>query len=180
MKLIGLLTLFISLISCSQTTQNNVKSEVPSNWKTINGTDYMIQYPDSFDLDLSGQMGASFFLFSQLTSKQDLFRENINLIKQNLSGQNISLDNFAELSENQIRTMVTNPDIIESKRVKSGNSEFQKMIYSGVQGQYKITFEQYYLISKSYAYVLTFTSESNQYDQYKAVGEQIMNSFKLK
>lgn len=180
MKLIGLLTLFISLISCSQTTQNNVKSEVPSNWKTINGTDYMIQYPDSFDLDLSGQMGSSFFLFSQLTSQQDLFRENINLLKQDLTGKDIDLDKYVEISENQIRTMVTDGNIIESKRIKSGNSEFQKMIYSGVQGQYKITFEQYYLISKGYAYVLTFTSESSQYDQYKAVCEKIMNSFKLK
>ena len=179
-KLIGLTTLFISLLACGQTTQKNVQSDIPNNWKTINEKGYMIQYPDSFDLNTSGQMGMSFILLSKQASQQDLFRENVNLMIQDLTGQNIDLDKYVEISEGQIKTMITNGNIIESKRIKAGDSEFQKVVYTGVQGQFNLKFEQYYWIVKSKAYVLTLTCELNQFDKYKEVGEKIMNSFKIK
>lgn len=180
MKLIGLMTLFISLIACGQTTQKNVQSDVPNNWKTINETGYVIQYPDSFDLNTSGQMGMSFILLSKQTSQQDLFKENVNLIIQDLTGQNIGLDKYVEISEGQIKTMITNGNIIESKRIKTGDSEFQKVVYTGVQGKFNLKVEQYYCIVNGKAYILTLTCEIGQFDKYKDVGEKILNSFKIK
>ena len=126
-QLIGLITLFISLTSYGQSTPKKAQSDIPNNWKTINETEYMIQYPDSFDLNTSGQMGMSFFLLSKQISQQDLFRENVNLIIQDLTGQNIDLDKYVEISEGQIKTMITNGNIIESKRVKNRDSEFKKL-----------------------------------------------------
>jgi hypothetical protein len=180
MKLIGITFLFICLFACGQTNQKNASSVVPDNWKAIDETGYMIQYPDSFDLDTSGQMGMSFILLSRPISGQDLFRENLNLMIQDLGGQNINLDKFVEISEGQIKTMMTNGIITESKRNKAGNSEFQKIIYTGTQGQFNLKFEQYYWIVKGKAFVLTLTCELSQFDKYKAVGEKIMNSFKIK
>jgi len=179
-KLFGLTSLFISLIACGQTTQKSVPADIPNNWKAINESGYMIQYPDSFDLNTSGQMGMTFILLSKQTSQQDLFRENINLLIQDLTGQNIDLDKYVEISEGQIKTMITNGNIIESKRIKAADSEFQRVIYTGVQGQFNLKFEQYYWIVKSKAYVLTLTCEFNQFDKYNEVGEKIMNSFKIK
>jgi hypothetical protein len=179
-KLFGLTSLFISLIACGQTTQKSVQADIPNNWKAINESGYMIQYPDSFDLNKPGQMGTSFILFSKPISQQDLFRENVNLIIQDLTGQNIDLNKYVEISEGQIKTMITNGNIIESKRIKTGDSEFQKVVYTGVQGQFNLKFEQYYWIVKGKAYVLTLTCEIRQFDKYKKVGEKIMNSFKLK
>jgi hypothetical protein len=42
--------------------------------------------------------------------------------------------------------MITNGKIIESKRIKAANSEFQRVVYTGVQGQYNLKFEQDYWI----------------------------------
>ncbi|MEJ5245648.1 MAG: hypothetical protein WHV28_08080 [Bacteroidota bacterium] len=179
-KLFGVTAIFFSLIACGQTTPKNVQSDIPNDWKTIDEFNFTIQYPDSFELINSGLMGTTFILFSKQTSQQDLFLENINLIIQDLTGLNINLDKYVEISEAQVKTLITNGNIIESKRIEMGDSEYQKVIYTGTEGQYNLKFEQYYWIIKQKAYVLTLTCELNQFDKYQAIGEKIMNSFKIK
>lgn len=76
--------------------------------------------------------------------------------------------------------MVTNGNLLESKRLSANGTEFQRVIYSGDQGVYKLKTEQYYWIKNTKAYVLTLTCEINQFDTYKETGEKIMNSFRLK
>lgn len=179
-ELIGLMVLLISLVACNQTTQKNINTNIPRDWKVLNETDYLVQYPDSFEVNTSGRMGMNFILLSKKISQQDLFRENINLMIQDLSGLSIDLDKYVEISEGQIKTMITNGNIIESKRIKDDDSEFQKIVYTGVQGQFNLKFEQYYRILKGKAYILTLTCEMSQFDKYNTVGEKIMSSFKLK
>jgi hypothetical protein len=168
--LIGLLTTLMVILVCGQ-TDNGVK--------TLNENGYSIQYPDSWDLDKSGQMGTSFILFSKPSSAIDQFRENVNLIVQDLSGKNINLDKYVEISEGQIKTMITNGNIISSKRLKSNGIEFQNVIFTGNQGNYNLKFEQYYWVSKQRAYVLTLTCEVNEFENYKTTAEKILNSFRL-
>jgi hypothetical protein len=82
-----------------------------------------------------------------LESKTDLFRENINLIIQNLEGQKINdLNSYTELSEGQIKTAIENSTIIQSKRInvldkKGENNEYHQMIFTGTQGTFKLKFE---------------------------------------
>jgi len=171
MKLIGLLTLLISSLAIGQTNQKD--------WKTLNENGYEIQYPDGWDLDKSGQMGTSFILLSRLSLPQDKFRENVNLMIQDLKGMNIDLIKYVEISEGQIRTLITNGDIIASNRQKANGLDYQKVIYTGDQGIYKLKFEQYYWVKNEKAIVLTFTCEINQFEKYKEIGERILNSFKL-
>ena len=79
-----------------------------TNWKTINESTYSIQYPDNWELNTEKSMGTSFIIFSEQTSSEDKFRENINLIIQNLEGYNLNLDDYVAISEEQISKMVTN------------------------------------------------------------------------
>ena len=88
MKQIQLLVqtfLFFSLITFGQSTQKSTRKESENGWKVLNETNYSIQYPDNWDLNKSGQMGSSFIVFSRLTSPQDKFRENVNLIIQRIN-----------------------------------------------------------------------------------------------
>jgi hypothetical protein len=148
-------------------------------WNTIKKDGYSIDYPKAWELNTSGQMGASFILFSPLSSQKDQFRENVNLIVQDLTGYNLDLDKYVEISEGQIQTLITNGKIIESKRVKNQTLDYQKVIYIGKQGIYNLKFEQYYWVVGNKAYVLTLTCEETQFDNYKLTGEKILNSFKL-
>ena len=149
-------------------------------WKNIDQTAYKLSYPGDWVLDEGGQMGTRFILFSALESTEDLFKENVNLIIQDLTGYNLDLDKYAQLSENQIKSMITNVNIIEHKRVSTGAVPHYKIIYTGDQGAFKLTFEQYYFVKDNKAYVLTFTSEQKNFEKYKADGEKILESFALK
>ena len=76
--------------------------------------------------------------------------------------------------------MITKGNLIESKRLNENGSEFQKVVYTGDQGAYKLKFEQFYWIKNGKAYVLTLTCELEQFESFKATGEKILNSFRLK
>ena len=185
-QLLGFFALILALTSCGQTFQKDIKtekyemSETPEKWKSLNEANYSIHYPDTFDLDMSGQMGVSFILFSKVISPQDMFRENVNLLVQDLTGQNIDLDKYVDISEDQIKTMIIEGNLLDSKRLTGSNNEYHRLVYTGKQGQYDLKWQQFYWVKNKKAYVLTLTCEANQYDNYVSVGEKIMKSFILK
>lgn len=148
-------------------------------WNTVKKDSYSIDYPKDWELNESGQMGTSFILFSPLASQKDEFKENVNLLIQDLTGYNLDLDGYVEISEGQIKTMMKNGKIMESKRVTNRTLDYQKVIYTGKQGIYNLKFEQYYWVVDNKAFVLTLTCEEPQFDDYKLIGEKILNSFKL-
>lgn len=170
----------LCLIACNQTSQNNKSTDVPGNWKALNETDYSIQYPDSFELDKSGQMGLSFILLSRQTSDQDLFRENINLLVQNLGGHNVNLDKYVEISIDQLNTVITDGKLLDSRRLKGDGSEYHQVVFSGKQGQFDLKWQQLYWIRNNKAYVLTLTCEASQYDNYVDIGKKVLNTFRIK
>ena len=103
-KLIGILALITSLTACNQTEEeNNIQTEILGDWKSLSENNYSINYPDNWELNKAGQMGTSFILFSPLSSKKDNFKENVNLLVQDLKGHDLDLDKYVEISEGQIK-----------------------------------------------------------------------------
>jgi hypothetical protein len=173
--------LFFTLMACGQTPKSNTTTnETNPKWKTFEGTNYSIQYPPEWELNQSGQMGSTFILSSPLESSQDQFTDNVNLLIQDLSGHNLDLDKYAEISEGQVKTMITNSTLIESKRIKTGSEEYHRMIYTGDQGIFHLKVEQYFWVRNGKAFVLTLTCEQDKFADYKGVGEAILNSFTFK
>ena len=179
-KILTILLLF-TFMACGQTPESNSSTNGEKlNWKTLEENNYSIQYPADWELNQSGQMGTTFFLLSPLSSDQDKFKDNVNLLIQDLSNLNLDLDKYAEISVGQVRTMITNSTLIESKRIKNGLDEFHRMIYTGDQGMFHLKFEQFFWINNEKAYVLTLTCEQDKFKGFKDVGETILNSFMLK
>ena len=178
-KLLGFTALFLFIISCGNNQTKNDQAKIPDSWNVLSENGYSIQYPTEWELNKSGQSGTSFGLITKHTSDKDIFSENVNLMIQDLSELNYDLDKFTEVSEEQIRTMVTNSNLLESSRQSASGLEFQKIIYTGDFGTFNLTIEQYYLIKNNKAYVLTLTCETPQYEAYKEIGEKILNSFRL-
>ena len=176
--------LMILIVSCGQTPAKNssagTQSKPIANWKKLEEANYSIQYPPDWELNKSKEMQTSFILFSPQESGTDQFRENVNLIIQNLAGQNINLDKFAEISESQIKTMITNCKIIESKKIRGDDGDYYSIEYTGDQGVYHLNYQQYYWIKDDKAYVLTSTAEQSRLQAYKQTGESILNSFSIR
>ena len=158
-------------------TNSPDKPRVNSNWKTFSQSNYSIQYPPNWDLNQNPGLGLSFAVLSRLENGNDLFKENVSLMIQNLAGRNIDLDKFVAISEEQVRTVALNGMLVESKRLEDGQYPHQHLIYTSDQNNYHLTTEQYYWVQGEQAYVLTLSCEQDKYSAYKKVGEQILNSF---
>jgi len=147
-------------------------------WVVLDQPDFTISYPRNWTLDQTGKMGTAFVLFSEQINSD--FRNNVNLIVQDLNGLGYDLDKYVTLSEGQVKTMITNSQIIESKRLRSASGEFQEVVFTGEQGIFHLKWMQRYWVKGAKAFVLTFTASEATYDQYKQVGEKMLESFKLK
>lgn len=176
------LALAISTIACGQTKEPKSidQTEKTTDWKNLNEDKYAIKHPSAWEVNKSGQMGTSFILFSPLSNESDKFKENVNLLIQDLKGYNLSLDQYVEISEGQIKTIVTEGKIISSDRIKKDEREYQRMIYTGKQGIFDLKFEQYYWVIDNQAFVLTLTGEEDEFEGYQEIGEKILNSFEIK
>lgn len=164
-------------------TFGQAKSEediLNAKWKVFDSENFVISHPNNWDVDQSGQMGTSFMLFSPLTSKEDRFKENVNLIVQDLTGFNLDLDQFIQMSEEQIKTMLVDGKIITSKRLEEEGQDIHMLTFSGTQGVFDLEFDQLCFIKKEKAYIVTFTYEASEKEKYRELGTDILKSFRVK
>ena len=181
-QIVIILIFSISTIVWGQSPTDQSESSVKEKieWKTLTEENYQIEYPGNWEFKDGEQMSAKFFLLSPLSSESDDFKENVNLIVQDLTGYDLSLDQFVELSEGQIKTMMTDGKIHLSERKTKNEQEYQKIIYTGKQGITNLKFEQLYFVINNKAYVLTLTCKEQEFDHYQETGEKILNSFEIK
>lgn len=141
---------------------------------------YKIEYPKTWKLDTSNASAVEFTLYSPRENVRDNFSENVNLIIQNLAGQNISLDKYAEISEKQIKTNAVDLHEFSSKKIKTKTNQFYELEYEMTFKAYKLHTIQYYFVENEKAIVLTLTSEINKPDEIKKIGNKILKSFSYK
>ncbi len=127
--------LLIALFSCGQSKDKKdsitiTKDSIPG-WKTFKGTSFSIQYPPTWTLSEPGNNNNNFAVLAPLESDQDVFRENVNVVIEELGSRNIDLGDYAEFSEKQIKTAITNGKIIESKKIKNGSDEYHRIVFEG-------------------------------------------------
>ncbi len=177
-----LLLFFIGIITINQTNaqSNTLQSAInTADWKTEIHDKYEIKYPGDWTFNDEGQMGTLFILLSPQSNATDLFQENINLIIQDLTGHNLDLDQYVEISEQQVKTILS-ADIESSERLEGDHGEYHRLVYAGKQGVYDLKFIQYFWVIRNEAFVLTFTAERDQFDANQALGLAILNSFVIK
>lgn len=180
-KIFILMLSALSVYAYAQEEQTEVAgAKQDKEWAIHSGEGYSIEYPSDWEVDLSGLMGVDLFLFSPIVDEQDLFRENVNILMQDLTGYDVTLDQYVDFSEEQIKTLITDSEIVSSERIKLNDTDCQKVIYTGKQGVYDLQYEQYYIVKNEKAFVLTLTCEQKSFDTYQEIGEMILNSFLVK
>lgn len=166
-KIIGILAcVTIVLFSCKQASK---KGE----WKKFTTKNNLVsfQYPDSCRLDTSRKMGADLYLFSDKN-------ENINLLIQDI--ENYDIDTYTKLSEGQIRS-IEGSVLYESKRTELNGYAAHFLDYeANLSGHGNLRYLQYYIIKKKKAFIITFTSELDRFEDSKELGVRIMKTFKIK
>jgi hypothetical protein len=175
-----LISLFFLSTCAFANGQSSDAGDTSFEFKIINRGSYSIRYPKNWTVDRTGLMGADLVILSQKDSDSDKFRENVNVMVQDLKGLNMDIEKYVDISTRQIKNLLTKANIIESTRIHQQGNEFHKLIFTGVQGIFSLKTEQYYFVVNEKAFVITFTTEESSYDSYRKTGEMILQSFEPK
>lgn len=146
--------------------------EIPAEWHYLEKEEFSVRYPQGWEVreDLEGVV---FYLLSAQMSPSDSFRENVNLVVEELTAP-VSLDKYASLSLRGIKGKYKIAD--EKKYIVDG----QKYYYLMLKEKENLYLEQHYFIKDKKAYILTFTYEPKEQEQIRAEGDKIMKSFRIK
>lgn len=172
-KLIFLSLLLLTLSVSAQTFDNSdtivkVRKEL-----------YSLSYPKSWTIDTSKMLGMDMSLRSTKTDSLDDFCENLIVFIQDLHGKNYNLSKMGQESEAQIKIMVTDVEIIESKLDTTASQQYYILKYKGRQGKFLLTILQRYYLKEDIGYALTFTIKGGKEGEYIPLAEKIFRSFIL-
>lgn len=164
------------IISCGRNSQ-----PLEEGWKQHTDEKYSVQYPSDWEFDEPDREELIFTIQSPLSSDSDQFRENVSLVFQDLTGMEVTLDQYTVISLNQFKRIISNGKIIESSRYSANGTEFQKVIFLTQQdtGSNKLQVEQRYYLQDKAALILSFACDSSELVNFKETGEKILNSFRL-
>ncbi|WP_299111335.1 PsbP-related protein [uncultured Winogradskyella sp.] len=170
-KISTLLLLFFSLALFAQ-----------DNFKRHNGDSFSLDYPNDWTHSKQTPNPAvkDIFLSPENTNKDDQFRENVNLTIEDISNFDLTLEAYTKKALDQVKIQIPSAKVLSQTTTTINKMEVGLIIWSADFGNNMILkFKQLFIISGQKAYVLTFSSSANEYDQYIEIGDRILNSFKL-
>ena len=171
------LCFFALLFSLQVASQTTLVSN-SDNLAKIKREHYSLSYPKSWTLDTSKILGMDLLLRSPKIDSLDQFIENLNVFVQDLHGQKYTLLKMGQESESQIKNMVTDVEIIESRLDSTASIFYYSLKFKGRQGKFLLTTEQRYYLKDEVGFAVTFTVQNGKEQTYTLVSEKIFDSFK--
>ena len=107
----------------------------------------------------------------------DTFLENINITVADAPSKDYPVRKYTDFSIGYLPSVIENFEVLERKKGE-GNSEY--IIYKGRKSDFNQTWKQYYHIKGSKMYIVTFTAETPQFEQYIDKINRNLESFKVK
>ena len=148
--------------------------------KSYSRPEYSIDYPQKWTLDTSKKLGDAIFFYSPFENAQDDFSENVNLMIQNLAGQNINLSSYKIITEKQIATMAVNGKLIKSIIEKTAKGDRYFVEYLMTMNNKDLHIKSICYIKSNFAYLATFTTKTGTFEKYKKTGTEILDSFRVR
>lgn len=125
-----------------------------------------IEYPKDWTL-VDNLPGAVMAAMSPVDGDQDTFQENVNLVVQDLNGQEIDLAQYVELTKQQLGQVITDYKFVDDDTMKAENGlEVAMLDYTGVQGQNDLYWRQAFVLNGGKAFVVTYTAAEANFDKY--------------
>ncbi|CAL2094787.1 PsbP-related protein [Tenacibaculum sp. 190524A05c] len=164
---LSVLLLFLSIVSFGQ------KKDI----QVHNTEKYFIEYPKSWSFELSENPSVEFILKTK-EQKTDPFRENITLVIQDLKEKDMSLEEYIELTESQLRNMMKGSIVSENMYDKIKKRHV--LVYSVNVSSAYLKVKQHFYKKGNQIYILTFTALKKSFEDYKRAADTVLNSFVFK
>ena len=173
MKYITILLCLVGLTSCSQ--------EKLTEYKTTKGG-FSFSYNELWEKKLVNNQ--PIFLTKGDKKDKTNFRNNLNVIVQDLSQNPMSLDDYHKLTLKQMQQALGRNTVKSDKNITIDGLKAKELIYTIPQDISKGNFlelklKQVYLMKDNKAYLITYTAKSNDFDKYLKSANKFFETFKL-
>ena len=112
-------------------------------------------------------------------SASDTYQENFGVFIEDLSTQPMTLEEYTELSVTSIEQLITDANILDSSTTTLDGNSAHKVVYTGRLEQYNLKWMQIWTVKDNTAYVLTYVSEVNKYNDFLDTVQEMVNSFEI-
>jgi eukaryotic-like serine/threonine-protein kinase len=126
--------------------------------------------------DLSGEI--VFFLTPE-DGATDAFPANLDILVQNISSSPVSLEEFTNLSIVQMRGMVPDYNITDSRKATLSKEDAYLLSYTGTQGLLKLRWMSVYTIKNDTLYLITYTAGADKFQNYLPTVSKMLDSFEI-
>lgn len=145
---------------------------------SFSGKPYTLQFPETWDVNESGLMGTDRAGLSPLEDANDLFRENINVVLENLPTAMTEEAYLALTVKNLVRAFGL-PAGTAFAKTRVGASEGYHLRYAFQTGQHELDNDLYIVISKGSAYILTCSNAKGKRDAFKPAMDETIATFRI-
>lgn len=159
-----LLTVFVS---CSLFSWNTYTDRVNK---------FSVQYPNDWTKEIRGN---SVIFLSPFNGSGDRFKENVNIMLQDLSQQQITLEQYTDITKESVIANLGKQAIVSLEDATIQGMAAKKFVYNMDMNGNNLRIKQYWFIKNKMAYLFTYTAELAKYSEYEATANKIAESFKF-
>ena len=141
---------------------------------------YTISYPDTWEKTMNE--GYVTFLTAARDSN-DNFRENVNVLIQDLSQQPTSMDQYTQITKDWITETAGPEGLISEATIELSGESAKEVIYklpaTAFDFEEPLLFYQVWIVKPEKAYLLTYSGTAAEFDLHLEHAKKTIHSFKL-
>ena len=138
-----------------------------------------MKYPKTWIKQEIGTFGDVAKFLSPLKSGSNTFPAQVTIEMENLK-QPILLAEYTNSKVNEITQYLTNARIHVSRSTTLANQPAHEVVYSGKQEQYNVKRRAVWLLKTNRAYIITYTADESQYDDFLKTVQEMINSLEIR
>lgn len=138
-----------------------------------------MKYPKTWNKQDIGTYGDVAKFLSPTKTNSNTFPAELTIEVEHFK-QPTSLAQYTNSKVNDITQYLTNARIDDSRTTTLAHLPAHEVIYSGKQEQYNLKRKAVWLLKNNKAYILTYTAQESQYDDYLNTAQDMINSLEIR
>jgi len=178
-EILSIILLLLTIFGCGTSTEDNENTNettevIPSDWKKLDLGEYQTHVPEEWVVEKK-QKKSGFVLYAPKSSKQDKFREKVDLTIKRLPSNIKNLESYIDFRKNKLQGLLEEQTDFKTEKHDNGVHNYQTISYSGETSGYLLRIEERVWIAGDNVHILTFTAEEKEFNNYKKNARLVMD-----
>ncbi len=139
---------------------------------------FTVYYPQGWKLSNQGSPELIFYISSPKLSEYDYVQENVNLISQVVAPET-DLATYEQELEKKANSQLQNIKKISSTEMEFKGHPAINSVYEAVVNDVRVKWNQYVWLQDDRVYLLTYSADISQYETYKGLATEIIESLQF-